>query len=284
MTGCLLKIKEAFNDLKPSEKKVADFILNNTDEVIGMSIGELAEKSGTSKAAVIRLCKALEFSGYRDLAISIASTAPSLKVEENEYIDIKAGDDLETIIKNVSLNNKRSIEDTLQVLDGDEVRKAVNLIHKTKRVDFYGVGASGIIALDAQQKFMRINKYASAYTDPHLQATAAANLSTDDVAVIISYSGETKDVIETMEIAKRSGATVISITKYGKNTLSQAADIRLFLSTPETSMRSGAMGSRIAQLNLIDIIFSGVASLEYPHIKKYLDRTHTVTSRKKFKK
>jgi len=281
MTGCLVKLREVFDDLKPSEKKVARYILNYTDEVVGMPIGELAERSGVSKAAVVRLSKTLGFSGYRDFAIEIAGDMASQKPDGNEYTDIQPGDKLETIIKNVCLNNKKAIDDTLQVLDQGEVKKAVEAVHKAKQINFYGVGASGIVALDASQKFMRINKFCQAYTDPHLQVTAAANLMKGDVAFAISYSGETKDILESARVAKQSGAIIIAVTKYGKSTLSETADIKLFLSSPETTMRSGAMASRIAQLNMIDIVFSGVASMEYRQIKKNLDRTYKMTHLKK---
>lgn len=281
MTGCILKLKETLDDLKPSEMKVAKYILDYTDDIIGIPIGELAERSGVSKAAIVRLCKTLGFSGYRDFSIEIAADMGSQRTEENKYTDIQPGDELETIIKNVCHNNKKSIDDSLQVLDYGEVRKAVDAIHKAKQLNFYGVGASGIVALDAALKFLRINKYCQAYTDPHVQVTTAANLTKGDVAVAISYSGETKDILESANVAKQSGAVIIAVTKYGKSTLSETADIRLFLSSPEITMRSGAMGSRIAQLNMIDIIFSGVASLEYRQIKKHLDRTYKVTSMKK---
>jgi DNA-binding MurR/RpiR family transcriptional regulator len=285
MPGSLLKIKEGINNLKPSEKKIANYILSNLDEIPGLSIVELAGRSGTSEAAVVRLCKALQFKGYKDFRLDLTSDIlAQQKVDDNKYTDIRAGDKLDIIIENVCHNNKKSIDDTLQILDYDEVKKAVNAIHKAKRVDFYGVGASGIIALDGQQKFMRINKFTQAYTDPHMQVTAAASLCKGDVAVLISYSGETKDIIDTMKVARESGAAIVVITKYGRNTLSEGADIKLFLSSPETSMRSGAMGSRIAQLNMIDILFSGVASIEYTSIKKYLDRSHRVTSLKKYNK
>ena len=284
MAGLILKIREALNDMKPSEKKIADFVLNNTDEAVGLYIGDLAERCGTSKASVIRMCRALNYEGYRDFAIALASDVASQKPDDGVYTDIRAGDDLETIIKNVCHNNKKSIDDTFDILNCKEVERAVAAIHKAKKIDFYGVGASGLIALDAQQKFIRINKYAWAYTDPHLQVTAAANLSKNDVVVVISYSGETKDIIETVKIAKEMGATVISVTKYGMNTLGEISDIKLFLSSPETTMRSGAMGSRIAQLTIIDILFTGVASLEYPYIKKYLDRTKEVSSKKRYNK
>ena len=105
-----------------------------------------------------------------------------------------------------------------------------------------------------------------------------------DAAIFISYSGETRDIVETLKIARQTGAATISITKYGSNTLSEKADINLFISSPETTMRSGASGSRIAQLNIIDILFTAVGSIEYPEIKKYLDRTRKVRAIKKFSK
>ncbi len=284
MNGCLLKVKEALNDLKPSERKVANYILNFPEESVGLSVGELADRSNTSNAAIIRFCKTLRFEGYREFAIKMASDIALSNVEEDIYTDIQVGDDLDSIIKNVSHNNKKSITDTLLVLDTGEIKKAIEVLHKSKRIDFYGVGASGIIALDAQQKFMRINRYSMAYSDTHLQATAAANLSQVDTAVFISYSGETRDLVETIKIAKSTGAKTISITKFGNNTLSEKADIKIFISSPETSMRSGASGSRIAQLNVIDILFTGVGSIEYPEIKKYLDRTRKVRAIKRFHK
>ena len=207
---------------------------------------------------------------------------------ENEqadgYTDIQVGDDLETLIRNVSLNNKKSIDDTLEVLDFEEVHRAIEVLRTAGRIDFYGVGASGIIAQDAQQKFMRINRYANAFADSHLQATAATILSLGDAAVFISYSGETRDIVETLGFAKEAGAVTIAITKYGNSTLSEKADIRLQISSPETSMRSAASSSRIAQLNIIDILFTGIANLDYPEIKKYLDKTRTIRSLKRFNK
>lgn len=284
MAGTLLKIKESINNLNPTEKRIAVYILENIEEIPHLSIKLMAERSGTSEAAIVRFCKTIEFNGYKDFKISLLSEiSANQKDDDNKYTDIKPGDKLESIIENVCLNNKKSIEDTLQILDYNEVKRAIDAIHKAKRIDFYGVGASGIIAQDGQQKFMRINKFSMAYMDGHLQVTAAANLAKGDVAVIISYSGETKDIIETMDVARGTGATVIAITKYGKSRLSEGADIKLFLSATETSMRSGAMSSRIAQLNMIDILFSGVASLEYKDIKKYLDKTHKVTALKKYK-
>lgn len=276
MSGILLKLQQIYDQLKPSERKIAKFILNYPEEVINMSITELALKSGTSNSAVVRLCKTLNYNGYREMIVAVTTDIATNGEAEDEYTDIQPGDDLQTIIRNVCHNNKKSIEETLQVLSYQQVEKAVDAIVKTKRIDFYGVGASGIICMDACQKFQRIHKICYAHYDYHMQLTSAATLHKGDVAVIISYSGNTKEVVDVMRIAKQSGATVIGITKYGKSIVSEEADIVLSLSSPETSIRSGAMGSRIAQLNVVDIIFSSVASREYKNIKKYLDITHKV--------
>ena len=286
MHGCLLKVREIYSYLTPSEQKVAGYILNYPEQSVGLSIVELADLSGASKAAIIRFCKTLGFDGYREFALKIATDiAVSMENEQDDgYTDIQVGDDLETLIRNVSHNNKKSIDDTLEVLDAEEMRRAIEVLHVAGRIDFYGVGASGIIAQDAQQKFMRINRYANAYTDTHLQATAATLLSPGDAAVFISYSGETRDIIDTHSLAKKAGATTIAITRYGNSTLSGKADIRLHISSPETSMRSAASSSRIAQLNIIDILFTGIATLDYPKIKKYLDRTGNIKAFKRFNK
>lgn len=275
LDNVLLKLREIKESLTPAEKKVAEFVLAYPEEVPLYSVNKLATKSKTSDASVIRLCKTLGYNGYRQFVVNISAEMASQTQEGGrEYTDIQPGDDINTIIKNISLNNCRSIEDTLMVIDNNSINKAVELLSKARRIVFYGVGASGLVCQDAQQKFMRINKICHAYTDGHLQLTSASMLSKEDVAVIISNSGTTVEILDALKLVKESNASVIAITRYGKSTLSANADLALFFSTPEITIRSGAMGSRIAMLNIVDILFAGVASMEYKSIKKYLDKTH----------
>lgn len=277
----LLKLREMKNNLTPVETMIADYILENTSEVPRLSIKMLATKSKTSDASVIRFCKTMECDGYRDLIVSISGSLRSTEEEQAEqYTDISPGDELNIIINNISMNNCKSIQDTMSVINHDEIAKAVELLRKTQKIDFYGVGASGLVCMDAEQKFMRINKMCHAYTDGHSQLTAAVLLKVSDVVVIISNSGSTNDILEALEIAKDSGASVIAITRYNKSELAKKADVVLFISTPEITMRSGAMGSRIAMLNVIDILFAGVASAEYKNVKKYLSKTHNILNSK----
>jgi len=273
----LLKIRGMKDSLTPVEKKIADYILENTSEIPRLSIKTIAARTKTSDASVLRLCKALGYSGYRDFIVSISASLGSRdEVHTEQYTDIQPGDDIETIISNISLNNRRSIEDTMSIINKEEIRRAVDYLRKSQRIDFYGIGASGLVCMDAQQKFMRINKRCYAFTDGHSQLTAATLLGKGDVAVMVSNSGSTVEILDALEVAKSNGVTVIAITRYNRSPLAEKADVVLFISTPEITIRSGAMGSRIAMLNIIDILFAGVASAEYKNVKKYLKKTHDI--------
>jgi DNA-binding MurR/RpiR family transcriptional regulator len=285
MAGSLIKIKETIQDLSPSEKRVAQYILDNPADISHLSIGELADKSGSSEATVVRLCKILGYNGYKDFKISITKDIAymSRDDEDEQYTDVEPGDELKSIIQNISYNNKKSIDDTLQIISYKAIEDTVEAIAAAQRIEFYGVGASYIIAFDAVQKFSRINKIALSYPDPHLQIASAANLKKGDVAIAISYSGETKDTYDSICVAKESGAKTISITKFGQSSISDVCDINLFVSAPEISIRSGAMSSRIAQLNVIDVLFAGVASKSFEQIKKHLNKTRKAIREKKLK-
>src|SRR5690606_5301513 len=142
-------------------------------------------------------------------------------------------------------------------------------------------GASGLVCMDAEQKFSRINKMCHAYTDGHSQLTAATLLEKQDVAVFISNSGATSEILDALDIAQKNKAKCIAITKYNKSELAERADVVLSISTPELTIRSGAMGSRIAMLTIIDILFAGVASAEYKEIKSYLAKTQNVLNKRR---
>jgi len=273
MNGGLVRLREMMEELNPSERKVADYILQYPDEIVGLSIAQLAESSGASQAAIVRLCKTMGLKGYPDLKLKVAGDLRESDSEGGGYQDISPQDSIPTIIQNVSNNNIQSIRDTIKILDPVKVEEAVGALAKAKRIYFYGLGASNLIAQDAQQKFLRINKVCFTFADPHVQLTSAVTLTPEDVAVGISYSGETKQVIAALKTARLQGATTISIAKYGNTTLSSHADIPLCISSTEHQIRSGAMASRITQLNVIDILYLGVASLEYEQSVTYLEKS-----------
>ena len=169
-----------------------------------------------------------------------------------------------------------SINSTLAILNPESIEKAITLLDRARRIIVIGVGASGIVACDFEQKLKRINKWCEAVTDSHFMLTAAVHLQENDVVLAVSYSGETKEIINALKIACANGAAVISLTGYSANTVQKMADINLFVSVSEQSIRSGATASRIAQLNVIDILFTGLASLNYEQSVDYLEKTRKV--------
>jgi len=273
----LIKIRGMKDSLTPVERRVAECILDNLEEIPHLSIKNLAQLSKTSDASVLRFCKTMGYSGYRSFIVSISASLGSMDDDrDHPYTDIQPGDDLQVIVSNVARNNIKSIEDTLSVLDRQEVDRAVRVLRSCNRIVFFGIGASGLVCQDAEQKFSRINKLCHSYTDGHSQLTAATLLGKGDVAIFISNSGDTIEILDALEIARKNGATTLAVTKYNKSSLAERSDIILSISTPEISIRSGAMGSRIAMLTVVDILFAGVASAEYHNVKKYLTKTHNI--------
>lgn len=273
MNGGLVRIREALDRLNPSERKVAECILTDPKQVIEWSVAQLAESSGASQAAIVRLCKSLGLKGFPDLKLKIAGDLQETISDSHGYQEIRPHDSIETIIQNVSANNIQSIRDTVKILDPEMVSKAVEALERAERIFFFGMGASNLIALDAQHKFLRINKTCLSFADPHVQLVTAVTMTPRDVAVGISYSGQTREVIATMKAAQEQGATTISITKYGTTALHTYSHIPLCISSTENEIRSGAMGSRITQLNVIDILYLGVASRSYEQSVQYLDKS-----------
>jgi DNA-binding MurR/RpiR family transcriptional regulator len=271
--GCYVKMKNTLDALPPTERRIASYILDDPESVIGMPIDLLATKCATSKASVVRLCKSLGYRGYKQFCIELASDLAVNSHIKYKYDDVHPGDDLRSIVESVCHNNIRTLQESMAVMDLASLEKAVQAITAAPRVDFYGLGTSGIVAHDAQNKFLRINKISFASADPHLQILSASSLRPGDVAVLISYSGETRDIFDTLAVVRESGATTVSITRYGPNKLSRQVDISLYTSSQESFIRSGAMSSRIGQLNVIDMLYTAVVSNEYETVKEHLDRT-----------
>jgi DNA-binding MurR/RpiR family transcriptional regulator len=268
-------------EITPSERKVADYILAHPEELVAMSVAELSEHSGGSQAAVIRLCKSAGFKGYQELKLKVAGDLQQQRDEGSGYQEINPSDSIERIMENVSNNNIQSIRDTMKILNPDHISKAVDALLRANRIYFYGMGASNLIAIDAQHKFLRINKTSFSFEDPHMQLVSSVMLSKDDVVVGISYSGESASTVECVRKAKEQGVTTITITRYGNTSLSQLADIPLYISSTENEIRSGATSSRITQLNVIDILYLGVASREYDQSVTYLEKSRSIVKRLK---
>ncbi|WP_416147280.1 MurR/RpiR family transcriptional regulator [Salipaludibacillus sp. HK11] len=272
VNGGIMMLSEMLSSLPPSEKKIAIYIIANPQETISLTAKELGEKSLTSGAAVIRLCKSLNLKGFQDLKIRIAGDLQ--RTDSGAVRDIEPNESPLSIIEKMTNNSIQTIRETSELLSIDELVRATEMLRKTSRIHFVGLGASGIIAQDAQQKFLRINKNAYAFTDIHMVATQVANAEENDVVVGISYSGSTLEIAKVLQLAKQRNIKTISLTKYSNNVVAENADVNLYTSaTKEPTFRSGATSSRIAQLQVVDILFMCVASLLYDETVKHLDET-----------
>ncbi|MFD1884537.1 MurR/RpiR family transcriptional regulator [Paenibacillus wenxiniae] len=279
MNGGLVCLREIMETITPSERKVASFILEQPQRLVGMSVAQLAEQSGGSQAAVIRLCKSAGFKSYQELMLKVAGDLQEERQPQAGYQEIQPNDSIDRLIDNISTNNIQSIRDTIKILDPERVKQAIDVLLKAKRIFLFGIGISQLIAADAQHKFLRINRPCFAFSDADLQLISSVMLTPQDVVIGISYSGQTPITAECMRLAREAGACTISLTRYGNTPISTLADIALHTSSIESTMRSGATSSRIAQLNVIDILYLGIASHDYERSRLALDQTYNVIHR-----
>lgn len=282
MKGALIRMEEAFHMLTPMEKKTAKYILEHPSETVNMSVQKLAEMADVSEATIVRLSRTLDCKGFQDLKLKIAADLSySPATDSDSYQEIRSEGTVSDLVQSISHNNIKSIQDTLLVLSVEAVAQAIHMLQRARKIALFGIGASAVIAEDFQQKLMRINRWCETGYSFNTQATIAANLNQEDVALGISYSGQTKDTIRSLEIAKKNGASVISLTKFGSNPVADLANICLHTSSLEKSIRTGAMASRMAQLNIIDILYVGIASGNLEENIQLLERTRLAVSSSK---
>ncbi len=274
MDNCLVRLTQMKDQLPPAQCRAVAFLLDNTHAMSGLTISRMAEACGVSSATLARLCRTLSYKGFKDFSLALSIAAATHPEETLAYADIQPTDDLRTICASVTRHNQAAITDTMSVLNMENMEEVVSLLHQARRVDFYGVGVSALVAMDAQMKFQRLGKETQTSLDPHIQVVTAASLKPGDAAVLFSYTGETGDTLDTLKAIRRSGATAVSVTRMGQNRLSSLADLALYVATSETLVRSAAMSSRMSMMHLVDIIFSAVVARSYEQYKPCLDRTH----------
>ncbi|MCT4781605.1 MULTISPECIES: MurR/RpiR family transcriptional regulator [Exiguobacterium] len=252
-TNGLARIRGAYSTLGKKEQRIADYILKHPETVIHHTINQLADDLDVAESTVFRFCQRIGFKGYQALKIALAAdvVAPMQDIHE----DIAPDDTPLEIAEKIFTTNVRTIEATRQILDEESLERAVDLLLSGRRIEFFGSGGSAVIALDAYHKFVRSGLFVTANLEAHMQLMSASQLTKDDVAVIISHSGASK---ETLDVAKvlSGNVPVIAITNYAKSPLSKLADVSLYTVSQETEFRSEALASRIAELSLIDALYT----------------------------
>jgi RpiR family transcriptional regulator, carbohydrate utilization regulator len=277
----LLSQVEAMREqLRPSERKLADYVMEAPREVLDMAMTDFAARVGVSQPTIARFCQALGFSGFREfkirLAQSIASDVPAPAV----FRDVRPDEPAAGVVAKVL---DRTIGALLQVrnsLSSDSVGNAIALLAQARRIEFYGAGGSGIAALDIQHKFFRLGVPSVAYSDPHTYTTSAALLGAGDVVVVISNTGRTRDILDAVKSALEGGAKVIAIT-HGNSPLARLASVGLFANVDEDTDIFSPMTSRVSHLAIGDILAVGVALARGPEFAERLAEAKDVLDKRR---
>ncbi|WP_110400316.1 MurR/RpiR family transcriptional regulator [Sphaerotilus hippei] len=265
------RIRASLPALSPAEQRVARLVLVDARSFAGLPVAELAERAHVSKPTVVRFCRSVGYDGLADFKLKLAGTVnegvPFVHRAVDE--DDKPGDLIVKVIDNAVSALLKYRNDAAAHAVGRAIEALTTTIQRGGRLEFYGVGNSGIVAQDAQHKFFRLGINAVAYSDAHVQVMAATMLGPDDCAVLISNSGRSRDLIDTAEIARKKGATIIVMSTSGCP-LSQHAQIMLAVDHPEDYDRYSPMVSRLLHLTVIDILTTGVALKLGPELRTVL--------------
>lgn len=251
------KIQSTYPQFTKAEKKVADYILENSKQVIFMSITDLANACNVGDTSVFRFCKTMKLRGYQEFKMQL-----SLSMNNDMDIELSTGnapvnleDSFHVLSQKVLQNNVSAINETYSLLQPEEIARAMYYFEKAERIYFFGVGASMVTALAATNKFLRITPKVYCLQDSHMQAMLASMLTENDLAFVISYSGATKDTIQVAQIAKEQGAKTICITRYAKSPLTNYSDITILCGSNEGPLEGGSTSAQMSQLYLIDILY-----------------------------
>lgn len=275
----LITLRE-FKNLPEAQDQVRKYILKNSKEIIDDSIYELATKTYTSPATIVRLCQRVGVKGFGQFKIQVASEIKAFETIHLDILDttlIAKNDSVKQIIDKITNISIQSIEETRILLDETELLKAAKKLVKASVIDFYGMGASNTVAFDAAYKFMRIGKSVSCFQLADRQIVQSINSGKEHVGVLFSYSGETKEIIEIAKALQTNGVITIAITCSSKNKLIDLCDHALFVSSKETVFRSGAMSSRTSQLYIVDILYSICTSLDYDQSSINVNKTRIIS-------
>ncbi len=265
----IIEVGRQYDSLRRSEKKVADWVLNEPSSCISLNIGQVAKQVGVSEPTVMRFCKAIGCKGFQDFKLKLAQTLGTASAPRFTSMKLDRDDNTE------SLKNKvfdSTIQELMQVRDRMDIaclQSAIEVLVGARRIEFFGFGASAAVARDARHKFIRLKATAVACADPHIQLISASTMTRDDVVVAISQTGRSKDLIHSVKLAREHGATIIGICP-NSTPLAELCDFPLAIAAEENTDLFTPLTSRIVHLVVIDVLAAGVAMQKEPELESQL--------------
>ena len=281
MSGLLERLHRELARLAPAERRVAAVMSGHPEAVIRGTLASVAREAGVSEPTVLRFCRTIGLSSFKDLKIELAQSVaisnespggPTVAARQVDH-----GDTIESAIDKVFVMAIDALSRTQRALPKAAIERAALAIVKARRVVIFGLGASAIVAADAQHKLFRLGIAAAAYSDPHLQAMSAATLGPEDVVLAISLTGQARDVIETTGVGVQGGATIVGVTR-SASPLAAMAHILLPIDIVEPVQLWTPMTARLAHLAAIDALVVGVALLAPPSSQECLKRMQAALS------
>ncbi|MFY1703119.1 MurR/RpiR family transcriptional regulator [Micromonospora sp. WMMA1923] len=271
----LARVRSGVDELTGALRRVADHVLSDPEAAARSTIVELAERSGTSPATITRFCRAMGFDGYADLRLGIAAEtgrARSAGWTVDIGREILPGDPLDRVLGQLMAADTRAMHDTAALLDLAEVERAAVALAGAGRVTIVGAGGSALVGQEMQLSLHRIGVAAWAWNDVHDGLASAALLGEGDVALGISYTGQTRETVEMLAEAGSRGATTVALTGFPRSALAELADVVLLTASQSTSFRPDALSARHPQLVVLDLLYIAVAQRTH-------DRAHAAFRR-----
>ncbi len=275
-----MRIRHLEDALPPTARRIASYIAEHAEEVIRMSITEVAEQSQASEGSIVGLCRRLGVSGFQELKILLSRdlVEPMRLIHE----DLQPSDTVTDVAEHVFAAHIASLRETQKLLAPKTLARAVEILRAAKRVEVYGIGSADPVAQDLGYRLLQIGYDAKAVTDSHIQAVSAAMADSGTAVVTVSHSGSTRETVLATELARKAGARTIGITRMGKSPLSRQCDIVLHTIANETRYRPEAMSSRVAQLAIIDTLVSCCALADARRSISRLQLSARVLAAKRF--
>lgn len=266
------RIRQRLEELNRSERKVADVILADPTAATSMSIASLAQAASVSEPTVNRFCRSFNAKGYPDFKIKLAQSLAG----GTPYVSqaVEPDDSAADYTRKIFGATMAALDEALRQTDPVRIEKVVDYLIQARQLHFFGLGASGAVAQDAQHKFFRFNMPVTAYMDVLMQRMVASSCHTGDVVVVISWTGRTRELVDIARLARENGAVVLGITAPGSPLAAECTET-LEVATPEDTDHYMPMTSRMIQLTLIDVLATGVTLRRgedfLPHLKKIKD-------------
>jgi RpiR family carbohydrate utilization transcriptional regulator len=260
-TDLVQRVQERYGQLRPSERIVADYLRENAGRRLDLSITELAQVLGLSEATISRVSRALGYSGFSDLKLSLAEGAVGRSQITNIPAELIPGDDLLSTSDTLAMLLSASIQGTQRMLNAETLNAAVDALRGARKVVLAGVGGAAAICDEAVHIFMKAGLDATSYSDGYTQVVAAANLTPDCVMIGISHTGTTNPVAQALTLARRNGAKTIAITSDAASIVARSADIVLTTwtsATPAVPLHGDYLEGRASQMFLVDLLYLGL--------------------------